>query len=489
MASMDNYLAVDLGAESGRVMLGKLGADRLELVECYRFTTGPTEQDGSLRWDFPRLWDEVKAGLARGVKQADGPLRAVAVDSWGVDFGLLDGEGRLLENPYHYRDRRTDEMMEEAFRHVPRRDIYFYTGIQFMQINTIYQLLALRQSGATVLQRARHLLFMADLFAYYLSGEVFAEYTLASTSQLMDMRTGQWATALFEKLDLPLDIMPAVVPPGTVAGPVKPELAREMGTSAIDLIAAGSHDTASAVAAVPAKGEHWAYLSCGTWSLMGVETPQAIINDLAYEHQFTNEGGVNGTIRLLKNIMGLWLVQECRRQWQREGEELSYAELTRMAQQAEPFAAVVNPDDNAFLQPGDMPAAIREHLRRSGQKVIEEKGQLVRVILESLALRYRWAIDRLEQLIGRRIEVLHVVGGGIQNELLCQFTADALGRRVVTGPVEATASGNIIMQALATGRLSSLQEGRDLVARSFALREYQPRQVEAWQRQYEQLAW
>ncbi len=484
MAQAKKYIAVDLGAESGRVMLGLLSDSELTLEEIYRFNNVPLEQNGSLRWDFENQLDEVQAGIAKAVKQADSPIAGIGIDGWGVDFGLIDADGKLIENPYCYRDSRTNRMMEKAFGLMPKREIYENTGLQFLQFNTIYQLLAMRTADSDALAKAKNLLFTADLFAYYLCGQVYAEYTLASTSQLMDMRTAQWSKKIFDKLSLPIEIMPRIVKPGAVVGQLTDAVAGKIGCEPIPVIAVASHDTASAVVAVPALDNNWAYLSSGTWSLCGVEVPRAIINDKTFKYSFTNEGGIENTIRLLKNIMGLWLVQECKRQWQQDGLELSYDELTDIARRAEPFAAYINPDHSPFLSPGDMPEKINDHLAQTGRKAINDKGQMIRVILESLAFKYRWTVEKLEDIIGNTINCLHLVGGGIQNELLCQFTANAVGKRVIAGPVEATASGNILMQARATGQIETLQQAREIVRNSFELKEYQPQNVSLWEERY-----
>lgn len=481
MAEVKQYIAVDLGAESGRVMLGSISAGKLVLEQVHRFSNGPVEEKGTLRWDFNRLLGEVKAGM----KKANGQIAGVGVDSWGVDFGLLDADGKLIENPYHYRDSRTNGMMEKAFELLSKREIYESTGVQFMQLNSIYQLLAMRLGNSAALAKTKSLIFMADMVSYYLCDKMFGEYSLASTSQLMDMRTGRWAKKVFEKLSLPIDIMPKVVPPGTVVGRLSDKVKTELGCGEIPVIATGSHDTACAVAAVPAGEGNWAYLSSGTWSLMGVEVPQAIINDKTFEYEFTNEGGGESTIRLLKNIMGLWLMQECKRQWQRENADLSYAELTDLAEKAKPFAAYINPDYSGFLAPGDMPKRINMYLRDTGQETTDDKGQMIRIILESLALKYRFVMEAIEDVTGKTIEVLHIVGGGIQNELLCRFTANALGKKVITGPIEATASGNILMQAKAAGQIKTLAKAREIVRNSFELKEYEPQDSALWKKQYE----
>jgi rhamnulokinase len=484
MAEKATYIAVDLGAESGRVMLGRVGDGRLSLEQVHRFANGPVEEQGSLRWDFHRLMSEIKTGIGVAARAAGGQVAGIGVDTWGVDFGLLGADGRLLENPYHYRDSRTNGMMEKAFEIMPKRQVYENTGIQFMQLNSLYQVLAMRRADSEILARSDRLLFMADLICYFLCGQALGEYTLASTSQMMDMKTGQWSQPIFDQLSLPLQIMPRITMPGVVVGNLTDTVAAEIGCGKIPLIAVGSHDTASAVLGVPARGEKWAYLSSGTWSLMGVELPRAIVNDKTFRYEFTNEGGVEHTIRLLKNIMGLWLVQECKRQWQREGQDLSYGELTQMAARAQPFFGYVNCDNSDFLAPGDMPARINQCLSETGQTPTRDKGQMVRLVLESLALKYRSVLSAIEDVTGSPIEVLHIVGGGIQNELLCQFTADATGRRVITGPVEATASGNILMQAKATGQLDSIDEAREIVRNSFELKEYRPQNTASWDEQY-----
>jgi rhamnulokinase len=484
MTENANYIAVDLGAESGRVMLGRIAGGRLTLEQVHRFGNGPVPEQGTLRWDFQRLLAEIKTGIGLAAKAADDQVGGIGVDTWGVDFGLLGADGQLLEAPYHYRDSRTNGMMEKAFAVMPKRRIYENTGIQFMQLNSLYQLLAMRLANSEVLARTDRLLFVADLISYFLCGQAFGEYTLASTSQMMDMKTGQWSRPIFEELGLPMRIMPKITRPGTVVANLTDDVAREIGCGRIPVIAVGSHDTASAVLGVPARGDKWAYLSSGTWSLMGVEIPGAIVNDKTFQYEFTNEGGVENTIRLLKNIMGLWLVQECKRQWERQGQTIAYGELAQMAAQAKPFFGYINCDNSDFLAPGDMPARINKCLAETGQKPTQDKGQMVRLVLESLALKYRSVLSAIEDVTGGTIKVLHIVGGGIQNELLCQFTADATGRKVITGPVEATASGNILMQARAAGQLKSIDEARAVIRNSFELKEYQPQNTALWEKQY-----
>jgi rhamnulokinase len=486
MAQVKKYIAVDLGAESGRVMLGSVSADKVVLEEIHRFGNGPIEDNGSLRWDFNKLLSEIKTGISKAAKTASAQVWGIGIDSWGVDFGLLDADGELIENPYHYRDSQTNGMMNKAFKLMSKRDIYENTGLQFMQLNSLYQLLAMRLNNSIALAKATNLIFIADLFSYFLCGRIFAEYSLASTSQFMDMRTSQWSKEILDKLSLPMEIMPKIIQPGSVVGQLTSEIGKELDCGPVPVIAVGSHDTASAVAAVPAASDtNWAYLSSGTWSLMGVEVPKAIINDKTFKYEFTNEGGVENTIRLLKNIMGLWLTQECRRQWQREGTELSYADLTAMAEKAEPFARHIDVDYSGFLAPGDMPKRINKYLKETGQKPTNDKGLTIRSILENLALKYRSIMAAVEDVAEYKIDVLHIVGGGIQNELLCQFTADALGKKVITGPIEATASGNILMQAIATGQIKTLDDARRIIRNSFELKEYEPQDTSLWQEQYE----
>jgi len=488
MAEVKKYIAVDLGAESGRVMLGSVSTRKLILEEIHRFGNGPIEDNGSLRWDFNKLLSEIKSGIAKAAKTASAQIWGLGVDSWGVDFGLLNVDGKLIENPYHYRDSQTNGVMEKAFEMMSKRDIYENTGIQFMQLNSLYQLLAMRLNNSIALATAKNLIFIADLVSYFLCGKIFAEYTLASTSQFMDMRTGKWSKEILDKLSLPGGILPRIVPPGSVVGQLSSRIGIELGCGPVPVIAIGSHDTASAVVAVPASGDaNWAYLSSGTWSLMGVEVPGAIVNDKTFQYEFTNEGGVDNTIRLLKNIMGLWLMQECRRQWQREGTDLNYTDLAAMADEAEPFTRYIDVDYNGFLAPGNMPKRINKYLTETGQNPINDKGLMIRTILESLVMKYRSVMEAIEDASGKTIEILHIVGGGIQNELLCQFTANALGKKVVTGPIEATASGNVLMQARATGQIKSLEQAREIVRNSFNLKEYQPQDVTRWDKQYDKV--
>jgi rhamnulokinase len=483
MAQTIDYLAFDLGAESGRAIIGRFDGARLQLDTLHRFPNGPVTVGGRLYWDVLRLWAALKEGLARYRHEAGAALDGIGLDTWGVDFALLGADDALLANPRHYRDPRTEGMLEVAFARVPREEIFATTGIQFMPINTLYQLLAMRHGGDPTLDIARTLLMIPDLFTFWLTGVKACEFSNATTTQFYDPRRGAWATSLLERMDLPTAILPPVIQPGTIVGPLLPAVAEEVGLQAT-VIAPACHDTGSAVAAVPAAGDDFAYISSGTWSLMGVEAPAPVITPESLAFNLTNEGGVCGTFRLLKNIMGLWLVQECRRTWAAQGRTYSYADLTAMAAASPAFGPLVEPDCHDFLAPGDMPARVRAFCTRTGQTPPETEGAIVRCALESLALKYRWVLEKLEVLTGRTLRAIHVVGGGSQNGLLCQLTADATGRPVLAGPVEATAMGNALMQALACGRIGSLAEGREVVRRSCEVTTYAPRPAAAWDDAY-----
>jgi len=469
-------------------MLGQLDGQRLRLSEVHRFPNGPVSLPDGLHWDVLRLWGEIKNGLAAAIQELGADLAGIGLDTWGVDFGLLDRDGALVANPYHYRDNRTDGMLEEAFGRVPRAEIFEHTGIQFMAINSLYQLLSLVIGRSPSLDIAETFLMMPDLFNYWLTGRPVCEFSIATTSQCFDPRQGDWATPLLEKLGIPAHIFPQIVPPGTVLGNLSPSVAAEVGAGNLPVIAPGCHDTALAVAAVPAEGSDFVYISSGTWSLMGAELSGPVINEKSLAFDFTNEGGVCDTFRLLKNITGLWLVQECRRTWARQGERLSYDALTQMAAQAAPLQSLVDPDYGEFLRPGDMPARIRAFCRRTGQPVPESRGAVLRCALESLALKYRWVLERLETTLGRRLDPIHIIGGGTQNLLLNQLTADATGRRVVTGPIEATAAGNVMMQALALGYIGSLEDGRQIVRNSFEMATYEPAGGSEWDEAFDRFA-
>ncbi len=464
--------AVDLGAESGRVLVGTFDGGRLALEDVHRFPNVPVTVGGTLEWDALRLLGDITAGLRRA--GAGGEVSSLAVDSWGVDFGLLDERGRLLANPVHYRDARTDGMVERACSMVPRDEIYRATGIQFMAINTLYQLLSMAVDEDPLLRHADRLLMIADLFAHFLSGASLSEYTIASTSQALDAHARDWARPMLERLGIPTRLLPGLVAPGTDVGPLAGDLARAPGLARTRVILPGSHDTASAVAGTPLAGPSTAYLSSGTWSLIGLEVPEPVISDVSLAANLTNEGGVAGTIRLLRNVVGLWLVQESRRSLWPDGDGPTYEALADLAATAPAFTAFIDPDDDRFVRPGDLPARVREFCVETGQTVPPDPATLMRVLLESLALRYAAVVDQLAAASGQRIDALHVVGGGSNHRLLCQLTADATGLAVRAGPVEATAIGNLALQAIAAGELASVAEARELAARSFPITTYDP---------------
>lgn len=467
---MRHYLAFDLGAESGRAMLGTLDGGHLAVEELHRFPNTPVRVFDSLYWDTLRLWHEIQRGLAIAGRERKLALAGIGIDTWGVDFALLGADGALADNPRHYRDARTNGVMEKLFDIVPRAEVFAQTGIQFMQFNSLYQLYALKLAGSPALDRACTLLFMPDLLNYWLTGVARAELTIASTSQFYDPRRKTWAVDLFERLGLPTHVLPEIVAPGTLLGPLLDSVAEPAGLSAVPVYATGCHDTASAVAAVPSEGSNWCYISSGTWSLMGAELDHPIINEQVLAQNLTNEMGAAGKVRFLKNIAGLWLLQECRRAWALDGAEFTYDDLVRLAGEAQPFRSAIDPD--AFLEPGDIPRKIVEHCRATGQTPPETPGEFTRTILESLARRYRQVLESLESLANRRFDVIHIVGGGSRNALLNQFVADATGRTVIAGPSEATAIGNVLIQAIGAGELSGLNEAREVVRRSFAVETY-----------------
>lgn len=464
---------MDLGAESGRVVAGRFDGERLALVEVRRFPNQPVRVEGTLRWDVLRLFADLVAGA-----QAAGQADSVGVDTWGVDFGLIDRAGALLANPVHYRDGRTAGMLEEALRRVPAEELYARTGVQLLEINTLYQLLAMRLRGDPLLEAAGRLLTMPALLTRWLCGVGVDEQSCASTTGCLDATTGGWAEDLLTRLDLPARIFGEVVPPGTVLGRALPEV--ELGAAAV--VATAGHDTASAVAGVPfSPGTPAAFISSGTWSLVGAELAEPVLTPAALTANLSNERGAAGTVRLLRNVMGLWLLQECRRAWARAGREWSYEELLAMAEAAPAFGALVDPDDGRFLRPGDLPAAVAEACREGGRAAVREPGAVVRCLLESLGLRYWWTLERLQAVTGARFEVVHVVGGGSHNRMLCQITADATGLPVLAGPAEATAAGNLLVQALALGLVGSLAEARELARRSFQPQRFEPCRTGGWE--------
>jgi rhamnulokinase len=484
-----HFLAIDLGAETGRAVVGTLSASQssgrtISLAVAHRFANPTARIDGRLQWDLAGQWKQIKEGIRRSAQLAAAQgvkLAGIGVDTWGVDFGLIGPDGSVLGNPVHYRDERTIGLVEEAIRRVGRTEIFRATGIQFSPINTLYQLMATCRQQPELIAAAKSMLFMPDLFHYRLSGRMCTEYTIATTSQMYDVGAGRWAVGLLEKLELPSRLLQEVVPPGTMLGPLLDEVAIECDIAPIPIIAPAGHDTACAVAAVPAEGEDWCYISSGTWSLIGIELARPVIDERTQAFNLTNEGGVAGTVRLLSNIVGLWLLQECRRAFADEGKVYEYDELVGLAESpADPDEPLVNLEHAPLLNPGDMPGKIQRYCAKTGQQLPEKHGQIARCCLASLALSYRKTLRMLEEVVGRRISRIHIVGGGSQNDLLNQMTADACGCEVLAGPVEATAIGNILVQAMAIGEVTDLSAARRIVLNSFGVRRFEARDTARW---------
>jgi rhamnulokinase len=474
---MTRHLAIDLGAETGRAVLGRLDGDRLSITDVRRFPNTPSAEAGTLRWDVHALWSEIQQAVA----DTRDIVTSIGVDAWGCDYALLDDRGDLVERPYHYRDHRTATAMASAFAHVPRDEIYRTTGIQFLPFNTLFQLHAARAQEPAVLDRAARLVTIPDLMHYWLTGRIVCEYTNATTTQCVDARTRRWATSLLARLELPARLFGPIVEAGTILGPLR---LPDGHAGAVTVVAPACHDTGSAVAAVRASGQT-AFLSSGTWSLLGVELPAPVISARALDLNFTNEGGVLGTTRLLKNVAGLWLLQACRRDWAARGETLSYDEIVAAAAEMAPLPGTLfDPDDPLFLNPASMPEAIAEACRRTGQPVPADAATCARAIFDSLALKYRVVLEWLEELTGRTVTTVRVIGGGARNRLLNQLIANATGRIVVAGPVEATALGNLAMQLLAAGQVATLDEARDIIERSFPTERYEPEHTNGWEPAY-----
>jgi rhamnulokinase len=478
------YLACDLGAESGRVMLGTLDQKKISLEEIHRFPSAALRIKGSLRWDILRMYDDLKTGI-RKAALLDLPVAGLSTDSWGVDYVLLYGKEPLLSVPHHYRDTRTDDAYARAFAKVPADEIFAETGIQFMPFNTLYQLNDDLLRRPDLLRLADGFLNIGDYFNWLFSGVRRAEESMASTTQLYNPAARAWSSVLIKKLGLPASLFPPVVPSGTRLGPLTPALSDELGLENTEVIASCSHDTGAAVAAVPAEGNDWAYLSSGTWSLLGIETAKPIITPKSRELNFTNEVGYGRSIRLLKNIVGLWIVQECRRAWDHKGCHYSYDQLVGLAEKAQPLRSLIFPNAPQFAKPDNMPEKIAAFCKKTGQPIPEEPGQFMRCALESLAFLYRRTLEQLEEVAGMEIRRLHIVGGGAQNRLLNQLSANATGRTVIAGPAEATALGNVLIQALALGDLTSLADARAVVRRSFPVETFLPEQAGLWQAAYD----
>jgi len=474
-----HYLAVDLGASSGRTIVGTLEDGKLSLKEINRFWNGPTEINGTLFWDFVHLFRSVWDGIEMARREFGDDLVSMGIDTWGVDFGLIDVDGKLIGNPVNYRDPRTRGMFEKTFEIVPKEEVFEHTGVQFMELNTLYQLMSLKLADSAQYKMADKLLFSPDLLGYWFTGHMVANRTIASTSQFYDPSTNDWSYELLEKLGLRTDLFPELVDPGTKIGELE----------GLSVISVGSHDTASAFAAVPVRpGVRTAFLSSGTWSLLGTELSEPIINADVLENNFTNEVGVAGTVRFLRNLSGLWIIQEMRRNWHLKGYDYSWNEMAEMALLSKPFEFFIDPSDESFLAPGDMAERIKEYCTRTGQPVPEKPGQILRAAYEGLAMLYADTFDKLETLCETEFEVLRIVGGGCRDKTLNQFAANATGRKVITGPFEATAIGNLIVQMLAVGDIASLEEGRSLIRESFAneSEEYLPQdETAAWRKAME----
>lgn len=480
---MKRVLAFDFGASSGRAIIGKFENGKIELEEVHRFSNDPVSVGKTTYWDVLRLFYEIKQGIIKA-KQAGG-FDSIGIDTWGVDFGLLDEFGCLLENPIHYRDARTVGMIEEAEKYISKREMYNITGIQFMELNTIFQLLSLKKERPHMLERTDKMLFMPDLFAYMLTGEKNTEYSIATTSQMIDLETNSWSGELLDKLGIRKDIFAPIVKSGTKVGMLRPEICEECGVPSVPVIAVCEHDTQSAISAVPCPEGEFAFISSGTWSLFGTELEKPVVNDTTYEINVTNEGGYDFSTGFLKNIIGLWLIQESRRQWAREGENYSYADLEKLALEAEPFKCFIDPDAPEFVPHGNLPERVREYCRKTNQYVPETVGEIMRCIYESLAMKYRETFEKIKECTGKDYPVIHVIGGGTKDTLLCQLTANSCGCEVKAGPIEATVLGNLAVQLISHGEIKDIKEAREIIASSENVVTYAPKDADIWSESFE----
>jgi len=484
MAKTKRVLAFDFGASSGRAIIGVFDGEKITLEEVHRFTNDPVNVQGTIYWDVLRLFHEIKQGITKA--KIAGGFDSIGIDTWGVDFGLIDEYGCLLENPIHYRDLRTKGMVEEAFKIMPREELYGITGIQFMELNTVFQLLALKKYRPHILERADKLLFMPDLFTYLLTGKKVTEYSIATTSQMVDLKTRDWSETILSKLGIPARLLNEIVPSGTVAAQLSDVVCEECAVEPVPVISVCGHDTQSALTAVPCAEKDFAFISSGTWSLFGTELDEPIVNEKAIKMNVTNEGGYGYCIGFLKNIIGLWLIQESRRHWNRTGNDYSYADLERLALEAEPFKCFIDPDAPEFVPHGNIPERVREYCKKTGQYVPQSVGEIVRCIYESLAMKYRVTFEKLMDCTEKDYPVIHVIGGGTKDTLLCQMTANSCNRKVLAGPIEATVLGNIAVQLLATGEIESIAKAREIVAKSEGVKEYLPKDVKEWEQAYKQ---
>ena len=480
---MKKVLAFDFGASSGRAIIGSFDGEKITLKEVHRFTNDPVDLGGTLYWDVLRLFYEIKQGIVKA--KIAGGFDSIGIDTWGVDFGLIDKNGRLLENPVHYRDKRTSGLVEESFKSVPRQKMYDITGIQFMELNTLFQLISLKKQRPEMLERADKMLFMPDLFAYFLTGKMCSEYSIASTSQLVDINTRSWSKELLDAFGIKESLFAPLTEPGTQLGNLSKEICEECGVESVPVISVCGHDTQSAITAVPCESGDFAFLSSGTWSLFGTELQKPIVNETSLKINITNEGGFGGTTGFLKNIIGLWLIQESRRQWQREGKDYSYADLEKLALSEEPFKCFIDPDAPEFVPQGNIPERVREFCRKTGQYVPESVGEIMRCIYESLAMKYRMTFEKLCECTGKDYPVIHVIGGGTKDGLLCRMTASSCGKTVKAGPIEATVMGNVAVQLMSDGTIGSISEARKAVAASESLKTYEPENTDEWIKAYE----
>lgn len=483
MSELKRVLAIDIGASSGRAILGEFDGKKIQLKEVHRFLNEPVNVLGTTYWDVLRLFHEIKQGIIKA--KIHGGFDFIGIDTWGVDFGLLDKRGKLLENPVHYRDLRTKGMIEKAFEKLSANEFYENTGIQFMELNTVFQLLSLKENRRELLERADTLLFMPELLGYMLTGEKGCEYSIATTSQLVDINTKTWSDKVLDALELPKRILPEIKQPGTMLGMLTPEICEECGIESKPVISVCGHDTQSAITAVPCPSGDFAFLSSGTWSLFGTETDNPIINEMTFKTNITNEGGYGESVGFLKNIIGLWLIQESRRHWGRQGEEYSYAQLEKLALAAEPMRCFIDPDSPEFVSMGDIPSRVREFCKRTGQYVPSSVGEVMRCIYESLAMKYKYTFENLQACTGKKFPVIHVIGGGTKDTLLCQLTANSCEVPVSAGPVEATVIGNVLVALLSSGAIENISQAREIVLESEEIKTYLPENTQAWQEGYE----
>lgn len=475
-------LAFDFGASSGRAIIGAFDGNKIELREVHRFSNDPVKINGTFYWDVQRLFFEIKQGILKA--KEDGGFDSIGIDTWGVDFGLIRKDGTLVENPVHYRDSRNDGMVEFAEKYMSREEMYDITGIQFMDFNTIFQLLSLKENRSYILEEADKLLFMPDLLSYMLSGVKSTEYSIATTSQMVDLKTHGWSDKILDSFGIKKDLLTPIVPTGTVIGQLSDDLCEELGVPKADIISVASHDTQSAITAAPCEYDDFAFISCGTWSLFGTEVREPIINEASKKLNVTNEGGYGYTTAFLKNICGLWLIQESRRQWMREGKEYSYAELEKMALECEPFKCFIDPDAPEFAPMGNIPKRVREYCEKTNQYVPETVGEIMRCIYESLALKYRYTFDGIKDCTGKSYDRIHVMGGGTKDKLLLNMTAQSCNTDVYGGPIEATALGNIAVQLISSGAVADIKQVRKIIAEGENLTHYTPDNATEWENAY-----